>query len=362
MLIRPVSPRRLALSALEFTTIQLRPRSLVYVGPARSANLGDRVVYDAVGSLLKPHNLAPLQTPAAARLVRFAHQRGLPGSPVGIVLGGGTLVGSAHFFRWLQPLTDLDLPITTIGVGVHEPLKCGDAADRSLVQWLPVLRRMEPVAVRGPRSARVLARFGIDADVVGDPVLHVDCPDRHGIACRGVLGLNLGVGGSLLPTDLELLGDFAADLCRAARRDLRIRYFSVWPPDEPFLRSVRDALGDVSEIVRLRSARQAMREFQRCDVVVAQKLHAAVLAVRAGVPTLSLGYHSKCSDFFESIGRPEYCLNLADLDGHAATDLLRNLVTDRSTHVEAQDAATARLAGRLRRRAHAIVAQWNGVA
>lgn len=63
---------------------------------------------------------------------------------------------------------------------------------------------------------------------------------------------------------------------------------------------------------------------RRCDLVVATRFHAALVALATGRPTIALAYHPKTRDLFESLGVESLCLDAE----HFTADELLGLVAD----------------------------------
>ena len=50
-----------------------------------------------------------------------------------------------------------------------------------------------------------------------------------------------------------------------------------------------------------------MRMLDSLDLVVGERLHAAILATGRGIPTISVGYRPKCAHYMESIDASAFC-------------------------------------------------------
>jgi polysaccharide pyruvyl transferase WcaK-like protein len=102
---------------------------------------------------------------------------------------------------------------------------------------------------------------------------------------------------------------------------------------------------------------ETMHKLADCELIVAHKLHAAVLSAAAGVPTVALEYRPKCRDFQESIGRGRYVMRTDQMD----LDLLMAWVADiterRHEHTTAMVSEVNALRARMRE-ASARVREW----
>lgn len=52
-----------------------------------------------------------------------------------------------------------------------------------------------------------------------------------------------------------------------------------------------------------------------CDMVISMRLHVAILAALAGIPTILIGYVEKCEDFMASLGLSKYLIDINAITG-----------------------------------------------
>lgn len=340
------------------------PRT-AYIGPGRSSNAGDKLLHDAHRLLLAPLRLPPVQTPLAARVLNAGRGSGQTPPRFGVLLGGGTLIGEPRWRRQLETVDPRrDRVLSTLGVGVLDPRSSQfEWVRHELQSWLPILRRLEPVPVRGPLSAEVLADLGVDVQVVGDPVLALPSPPERG-PILGRLGLNIGASleSRTFGRTTELVaafGDLANTWCR---RGGEVVLFSVWPPDDEICRAVAVAAGRSIRLVRWEEgATLFLEQLQSCEAVVAQKLHAVVLSVVAGRPVVPVEYQAKCRDFAASVGLDETTPRMDRCTGAELLDLVERARVHAIDQVARVQEHRARLVGELRRTAAGIVAAQRGL-
>ena len=325
-----------AASARELRPLLARD-AVAYLGPARSTNVGDRLLFEALGRLLPGISLTPVQVEFSIRALARLRSAPAP-TPCGVLLGGGTLVGERRYRHRLERLVSAGYPLGTLGVGVLEGWpEPGDLREHAL--WQPLLEPLGTVPVRGPRSVSRLERVGIPATVVGDPVLVFadplsDEPDQ------GLVAVNVG-------TSNRIAGDPAAyrtavtETCRRLVADgWSLQFLVAWPPDEPLTRAIRDEVQPHAPIDALISVKQSFGLLRRCSALVAMKLHAAVLGVCAGTPVIMTSYQDKCDDFMESIGLGSRALPLRDIDAGKLHPLVVSALAD--TRVRETQAAAVR--------------------
>lgn len=122
----------------------------------------------------------------------------------------------------------------------------------------------------------------------------------------------------------------------------------------PMLASASDDHDDVWASEQLRKAMPGMdvnmftgREVDEyvaalrdVDVVIGTRLHANIIALMAGVPTIGISYRPKVAQFFEMSGLGEYCIDLEDLTASLLQKKLANVEANRKQAVH--DVVTAR--------------------
>jgi hypothetical protein len=298
-----------------------------YLGWTGHANMGDEAIRQAVVGALPGVEL--IEVPLGMRAtVRAVHR--IPGLRRGpLVLGGGTVLGRRiwrYHLRQAFALTGGGAHM--LGAGVEDPAfeRPGHLSEgRELPRWRGLLAGFDAVTVRGPRSAELLADAGIDATVIGDPALLLDPPatgeigSATGPAADGrLLGVNLGVSDDLWGHDQAgVVEAVAATVAGLSRDGWRFRVLVVNPADADDARRCGQLAGlgpQRWEVVAADDPADYLRAVAPCRVVVAERLHAAVLAVRLGIPTVALEYQPKCRDFMRSVGAEDLSVRTDALD------------------------------------------------
>jgi polysaccharide pyruvyl transferase WcaK-like protein len=202
-------------------------------------------------------------------------------------------------------------PWHLIGIGVEDPAFGGKnsfSAGGELARWTGLCRRFDRVTVRGPRSAALLDAVGVHAEVVGDPALLHE-PAEATSPRDKLLGVNLGFGDDLWGHDHERVIDSVAELVRGAVVDgWSVRFVVINPKDRRFAQEAVRRAGAPDERAEIRAAYTVPDYFAAvgdCTVLVAERLHALVLAAAAAVPIVGLEYQPKCADFLASVGAAE---------------------------------------------------------
>jgi polysaccharide pyruvyl transferase WcaK-like protein len=295
------------MSNADTTAVCTTSSSFAYLGWNGHDNLGDDAIHLALREQLCDFEFVDLPTDplGAARNVLRPRAR-LRRSRV--LLGGGTVIGRANWrLAVAAALRACNRgPAAMIGVGVEDPRFHGRRSFSrfgELARWRGLLGRFERVTVRGPQSAELLADVGIDATIVGDPALLLTPrPPRAGnavVAC-------LGYGDDIWGHDQRLV-EREVGLALAHVRDAGadVRFVVANPADRATTAAAASWAGASDAAISCATTPQ--RFFELLDgaaVVVAERLHASVLAACAGVPFVSLEYQPKCRDFAESLDIP----------------------------------------------------------
>jgi polysaccharide pyruvyl transferase WcaK-like protein len=301
--------------------------------------MGDEVIYLAHRQAFPDYRLVHV---AAGRLFVLVDKL-TPRSPFrGVMLGGGTLIGHASYRRPVRYLSSAyeRLPVFMLGTGVEDPEfieSHGGDIRNELQQWAKILRRVDSVAVRGPRSQAILAELGVKAQVLSDPALLPtegrDVPEFR----ERLLGVNLGVSRAMWGRDPEKVLETMAALCRQLRDDgWRIRFVPLWPRDIPYISEAARRVGsDVEIFTEFLNWDRLATAIGECHAFVGQKLHSVVFSSGLLVPSLMIEYHPKCADFQLSIQREDFVVRTDRLRLGELVDKVEDLATSRESHTEA---------------------------
>jgi polysaccharide pyruvyl transferase WcaK-like protein len=280
---------------------------VVYCGFTDRANVGDYALYRA-NCLLFPQ-------------FRFEGQEST--SEVNL-LGGGTL-----YPYCLRYKTYRKRPINhAIGIGVLDPDLHGRFGP--LTVWAMKRWRFGVFGVRGPRSRRILARYGIEAEVTGDTAL-IHRPTEQ---VRRSEGVAISLVGEAMQRfgEHERVGREATEFARiqlAAGR--RVTLVPFCDRDLALAERIRDDLRGQAGILSFWEGDGELQPFldklARFELVVGERLHACVLAAALDVPFIPIGYKPKCFDFMESLGMVDQVIDsrtlTAELLDERATRTLR---------------------------------------
>jgi polysaccharide pyruvyl transferase WcaK-like protein len=336
--------------------------TVAYLGWNGRGNTGDDAIFEAVSEGLAPAAVEtfPLYAAELARSITSGSSARFRRSH--LLLGGGTLVGRSVWRKNLRlkafPLVRRR-PRFMIGAGVEDPSFQGRHSfsddGRELARWPAVLSGFHRVTVRGPRSQELLAGVGVAADVVGDPALLLS-PLAPAGAGGKVVGVTLGFGDDLWGHDHRRV-EVAVVAClrELIAEGWRVRLLCMNDEDRTGHAAVARGLAAQVEEVSVEvvdTPASFLQAASECAVVVAERLHAMVLAAAAGTPFVALEYQPKCLDFTASVEWERWSVRTDSVTAGALCQLVGDLVED--------DGARARLAGSvdlLRRRLNDEVLQ-----
>lgn len=239
-----------------------------------------------------------------------------------LLVGGGTLIhgGDTGWLDYVEMRSRQGSHVAFFGTGIAFTQDQIANESSAYKRWRSVLERSNEIHLRGPRSVALCRQMGVPADVFGDFafLLHrSDIPVRnHNERCE-VVGINVG----------ECLGDqasFESTISAVVRRlsaRFRLVFHVVVSGDMDATRRVIRAAGlsaDSCSIERHYFDPDAfMQSIRGYRAFVGLKLHAAGLAMVAGVPSVMIAYRDKSYDFMEPLSAGDEMIIGLPLDAEA---------------------------------------------
>ena len=202
-------------------------------------------------------------------------------------------------------------------------------------QWVSILDELPIVGVRGPLSRNLLDEAGARNVVVcGDPAVAYHAgyakrlsrvrPDRPlrvaintGDCCGKLWGGTEDVQQSLTKLALWL-----------ESQGHHLEFVPVWPRDAAMCVDIARRSGSKISAVSppLGSPGAFLEKIETFDLVIALKLHAAILSAAANVPFVLLAYQPKALDFAASIGWEDLTIRADELSSSKLIDLVSFLI------------------------------------
>jgi len=308
-----------------FEVESTNPPRIIYVGGWMGhANLGDEALFEAYKRLFHKYNF--IRYPQSSRLLMMICKLLRPAHVS--MLAGGTLINRGEYFEIMQHCSKICSSSFVFGTGVADPYFWNRQRDwyDTLREWKPILDRCSYVGVRGPRSLEILKDIGVNAEVIGDPVIALcgDEPVQEEKVFPKSVGFNIGQSRGRLWGDEDSIQREFTRLGKLAKNaGWKVRWFIVWKEDrEITLRTARDS-GTEAEVFELYSNPDVYLDLVRpLSVFVGMKLHSAILATCAFVPSIMLEYQPKCRDYMRSIEQEKYSVRTDCFKAEYVWDLI----------------------------------------
>lgn len=281
--------------------------------------------------------------PRLRRVVNRAVHRAAAyrGGEIGL-LGGGTLINLSDV--WLDAYgqvrrrTNALVPVFGTGVAspefwsTHQP----GWQDRRK-DWISLLNDLPIIGVRGPLSKSLLEEAGARNVVVsGDPAVQFHSPLESSDQARPLdrplrVGINCGI--SSLPfwgnpaSVHEVLAGVAQELIRLG---YQVELVAVWPEDLNWCYRVAQQARLPASVVApaLTTAKSFLKKTHSLDLLIALKLHAAILSAAANLPCIVLEYQPKCLDFAASIGWQQFAIRTSHVTVPKVLDMLSAMMSN----------------------------------
>lgn len=328
-------------------------RPLAYVGGwLRRSNLGDEALFQAAERLFPGFSLWHFD---GSRTLTHLLNR-IPRTTQGLYAGGTLINRCPEYLELGELFLRRGRRLSVFGTGVADPdfwTGRGDFVDM-LDRWKPFLERCEFVGVRGPRSAELLADAGVrGVEIVGDPAIAFAGDEPAAGWEPDSLGLNVGYAhGNQWGAEQAMQQEYVALAKMAKAVGWRVRWFVVFPRDLAITRDLAAASGTAESIhIEYASPARFVQAARSVATFVGMKLHATLLAICAGVPSLMVEYDPKCMDFMASIDQRDAVVRADRFGAGAAWDLLTSWNSDRDRRSRSLHTSVAALKRRQRARA-----------
>lgn len=200
-----------------------------------------------------------------------------------------------------------------------------------------LLEDTDCIGVRGPKSKEILARYGIECQIVGDTALVLEPTNYYSQSTKRVAVTLKATGRDLKWEESEEYVDIIKSFCQSHSDEYEFVFIPFRPVDIPLhielAKSVKGSqFKDCCSYVDVQAV---VDELARCDLVIGERLHASILAACSYTPFISVGYQPKNSDFAESVNMKDYNTRV----DHLNSEWLEN----RADEIVASDDITAKL-------------------
>lgn len=276
-----------------------------YLGWVGHGNLGDEVMFKAAKSQLDWVSWN-IYYGAKAEKVKTEIKTDKNHTFCGI-LGGGTLINSG--VGWLTQYCSLSMSlykvIPVFGTGVADPEfwtgRQGWKDHRN--SWTEVLKQLDRVGVRGPRSVELLNEVGLNnVKMVGDPAILFAINRDPKRQLGGKVVVNVGTAlGNMWGGESNIISTTVKLVHSIQKLGHKVILVSVWGDDTKTLIEIASKCKGV-DIFETKDFGAFYAVTQDADALIGMKLHAQILSCCYNIPTIFLEYMPKCRDFAESLG------------------------------------------------------------
>lgn len=336
-----------ALSLFDFITNPMK--DIEIFGMFGQGNLGDEAMLVAALKCLPSKRCTPWLSypnrPALNAVIRRRVRKHL-------LIGGGTLIhgGNTGWLDYVEMRSQQDTHVSFFGTGMAFTQDQIVNSSPAYQRWRSVLGRSQEIHLRGPHSVALCQRMGFHADVFGDFafLLHsTDIPVRNHGERNETIGLNIGncLGNQ------GLFEDAVVAIVKRLSGEHRLVFHVVVSADMEATHHVinRAGLSEGSYEIEEHyfdplAFMHAIRSYR---AFIGLKLHAAGLAMVAGVPTLMIAYLPKCLDFMAPLSTRDHMLLKLPLDIEVAFSKIHEVLARPADFVV--DGEIAAIAARQRR-------------
>lgn len=311
-----------------------RPKLVYSSGWLGNRNLGDEALFVALKNLFNTFSF--MKYGKESKTLKILYSIAKPSKVA--LLAGGTIINrdSSYLIVWRDCLEVCGNGII-FGTGVADPDFWQNRIGwkNILKDWKTVLKDCKYIGVRGPRSQQILADVGINAEVIGDPVISL--ADKAWDAKRYLsksICLNIGqTFGNQWGNDKELADEYFKLAFKAKNNGWNVRWLVVWPEDFDITMRIARESGTENEVYEVYSDSKIFMNLVRtASVFLGMKLHAVVLATCSFVPSIMVEYRPKCRDYMESIEQEMFTVKADNFSSDKVWDLIKELDAHREEY------------------------------
>jgi Polysaccharide pyruvyl transferase len=308
---------------------------VVYVGAANSLNLGDVLLYKAIQKIFSQCIIVPnfptsnIKNRVILLLIRTLGTISYRGfrSPSAIMLGGGTLMNNPFFFEILKSEYKPNIDFFIFGTAVQDLNFWGDYLEPEI----EIYKQARFVGLRNPYDANVLIEKGLQAQVVGDPVLYL-CQPRQKERAPRKIGINIGCDRYKVHESQDKVNNFVIQLVKAlVDNGFVIELFAMHYHDAEDINYIYSEICQLPNITLwtdYHNYESFLNKIHDYDLVIGQRLHAIITACGSGIPSISLSYRPKCLHFMEAMKLEKYCIPVNQLDASIILNLVYEILSD----------------------------------
>jgi len=250
-----------------------------------------------------------------------------------LIIGGGTIVGDNHAYlhnirRWIP---NYDTPTIVLGVGFRD----GRITEDKIEDTKSMFTSAKIHGVRGFLSQSKLKKWGIETQVIGDPVLLLNRyhKKKRDIRKVGIIARNIPEGQLQYGSNKESVHFFSQVIEYLQNEGYEVNFIPFTPTD---LSHVAKELN--TNITTPSNAEEAINLLHQMDFIVSERLHPFILSYMFGIPAIGIEVQfMKMHDFASTVPLTNHIIMRSALDMHIFTHKMATLLDNRDKVVmEAQ--------------------------
>ncbi len=266
-------------------------------------NLGDEAMLVAAFENLPERRIIPWPSYAAGRAMnRLIEMRRRPH----LLVGGGTLVhgGSTGWLDYVEMRWKQGAKVSFFGTGISFTPEEISSRTEPYRRWCNILNQSAHVHLRGPKSVAVAREMGVEAEVFGDFAFMLHDP-RISVIDQSKRENSIGLNFGHCLADQNDFENKSVELVAKLSKIFKLAFYTVVDTDDAVTRRIIEQSGLSSYQYTIEDhfydphAFMASARLHRAFIGL--KLHAAGLAMVAGVPTVMIAYKDKSFDFMAPI-------------------------------------------------------------
>lgn len=314
-----------------------------------AGNLGDEAMLVAARAELGANRVMPWRSPPRfAPMAALIRARTRPH----LVVGGGTLIhgGDTGWLDHVEMCSRQGMVISFLGTGMSFLPAEIEGRSASYRRWSELMRSAAHIHLRGPYSVDLSRRMGGDPHEFGDMafLLHDNAllSQDHGSRDE-IIGINVG----RCLADQDRFERDCAMLVRLLSRRFRLAFHIVVDTDVNATERIIAGAGLVENSYMIShdyfDPYSFMEKVRKYHAFIGLKMHAAGLAMIAGVPALFMAYKTKIFDFLAPLGDTRHLVIDIPLDVERVINEIDELGKDPARYVFAEQVGHIKTAQRV---------------
>jgi len=164
------------------------------------------------------------------------------------------------------------------------------------------LKKADKISVRDDNSQKLLKEWGIDSELVNDPVLDLELPHKNS---KGIVGIQLRSFPSLTEDFIEKLAEKIANKFK----DKKIEVISLQDSIDlnvcnSFLEKLKQKGIENIELKCGLSIQEAIDTILNLEYLVAMRFHANIIGIKSGIKTVAINYDPKVETLAQKFNLP----------------------------------------------------------